>query len=211
MLFMDNELRLALIKWFIIVALTIVYIAFMILVVSPWISQIAYGQSAFDVPNQFANPQYNQYGGQQFQQPYQDPYSQQYQQPYGQQQYYDPYQQQYGMTPYQQQPYYGTQPSYVPQYQSPIQFGTSEIVYTLLGGGALGYARYNQHKRNQDKDTQRELMAELLKEKQEKRELARVVYDFNQQKAEQLNDAPNIKLENLDKGIQQFSEKVAKA
>ena len=142
---MDRELRIALTKYFIIVALTILYIAFMIGFVGPAINHAAFGQSAFDVPNQFNNPnQFNQFQ--------QQPYDQFQQQPY--QQPYDPYGQQFQYQQPYQQPYYGMQQQYTPQPQNPIQFGTSEIIYTLLGGGALGYARYNQHKRNQDKEVQ---------------------------------------------------------
>ena len=202
---MDKELRMILIKYFIIVALTMLYIAFMLAFVGPTLNHVAFGQSAFDVPNQFNNPQYNQ-----FQQPY-DQYGQQFQQPYGQYQqpYNDPYAYQ---QPYQsfQQPYYGMQQPY-PQAQNPIQFGTSEIIYTLLGGGAIGYARYNQHKRNQDKEVQRDLMAELLKEKQEKRELARVNYQTMPKQGFEITDAPSIQLQKLDNDIEQFAEKVAKA
>ena len=201
---MDNELRIALTKYFIIVALTILYIAFMLAFVGPAINHIAFGQSAFDVPNQFNNPQYNQYGQQQYDQ-YQQPYGQQYQQPY------DPYGQQFQYQQPYQQPYYGMQQQYIPQPQNPIQFGTSEVIYTLLGGGALGYARYNQHKRNQDKEIQREIMSELLREKQEKRELARVAYANMPQQGNEITDAPLVKLEKLDSNIQQFADKVAKA
>ncbi len=41
---MDKELRIALTKYFIIVALTILYVAIMINIVGPWISQVAFGQ-----------------------------------------------------------------------------------------------------------------------------------------------------------------------
>lgn len=202
---MDKELRIVLTKYFIIVALTILYIAFMIGFVGPAINHAAFGQSAFDVPNQFNNPQYNQYGQQQYDQ-YQQPYGQQYQQPYN-----DPYGQQFQYQQPYQQPYYGMQQQYTPQPQNPIQFGTSEVIYTLLGGGALGYARYNQHKRNQDKEIQREIMSELLREKQEKRELARVAYANMPQQGNEITDAPLVKLEKLDSNIQQFADKVAKA
>ena len=202
---MDKVLKIILVKYFIIVTLIILYIAIMLAFVGPAINHAAFGQSAFDIPNQFN------------QQPYQDPYQSQYgmQQPYQQQYGYDQYNQyqqpyqQYG-TPYMQQPY-GYQQGYIPQAQNPIQFGTSEVIYTLLGGGAIGYARYNQTKRNQDKELTRELYAELLREKQEKRELARVSYQQMPNQGNNISDAPSVRLENLDKNISEFSEKVAKA
>jgi len=221
---MDKEIRLVLIKFFTIATLIAIYIGFMVLFVGPLVQQMAYGlwekeqainnmepiidlikqyiinqaygQSAFDTPNQYnQQPQYQQ----QYQQPQYNQYDQYNQQPY----------QQYG-TPYQQ-PYYGQQQYGIPQPQNPIQFGTSEIIYTILGGGAIGYARYNQTKRNQDKELTRELYAELLREKQEKRELARVQYQHMPLQGNEITDAPSIQLHKLDQDIDTFSEKVAKA
>jgi len=194
----DKEIRIVLIKFFTIVILMTVYIGLMVLFVGPLVQQVAYGQSAFDNTNPYGQqPQYDQYNQQQYQQPQYDQYNQQ------------PYQQ-YG-TPYMQQPYYGQQQYGVPQAQNPIQFGTSEIIYTILGGGAIGYARYNQTKRNQDKELTRELYAELLREKQEKREMARVQYQHMPLQGNEITDAPSIQLHKLDQDIESFSDKVAKA
>ena len=198
---MEKEIKIVLIKFSIITTAILAYVFIIAFVVSPTIIQQVFGQSAFDTPNQFNQPQFNQY---------QDPYNQQYQQPYQQQ--YDPYQsqyQQYGTptySPYAMQQQYG-----YPQQQNPIQFGTSEIIYTLLGGAGIGYGRYNQQKRNQDKEVQRELMAALLQEKQEKRELARVSYAKMPQQGNEIVDAPSIQLQKLDKDIDAFADKVAKA
>ena len=201
---MEKEVKIILMKFFIITALILVYVFIALFYIGPAINHAAFGQSAFDTANQF-NPPNN----------FQNQYNQQYQQPYQQQ--YDPYQsqyQQYGTPSYSpygmQQPYYGQQ-QYGMQPQNPIQFGTSEIIYTILGGGAIGYARYNQTKRNQDKELTRELYAELLREKQEKRELARVSYAKMPQQGNEITDAPSIQLQKLDNDINQFSEKVAKA
>ena len=193
---MDSELKIILAKYFLIVILTILYIAFMLIFVAPFIGQFAHAQSAFDTPNQFNNPQYNQYQ--------QQPYGQQ----YGQQPYQDYNQYQY-QQPYMQQPYYGS--NYIPQPTNPIQFGTSEIIYTILGGGALGYARYNQQKRNQDRETLKEMMAAQLQTMRDLKETNRVNFQMNEQKANEINDAPNIKLEKQEEKINQFAEKVAKA
>ena len=201
---MDKVIKMILVKYFIIVTLVLIYVAIALAYIGPAINHAAFGQSAFDATNQYQQYQdpYNQGYQQQYQQPYQDPYG--YQNQY--QQYGTPTYSPYGM----QQPY-GYQQGYIPQAQNPIQFGTSEVIYTLLGGGAIGYARYNQTKRNQDKELTRELYAELLREKQEKRELARVSYQQMPNQGNNINDAPSVRLENLDKNISEFSEKVAKA
>lgn len=195
---MNRELKIILMKFTLITVATFVFIGIMYFVVSPMIVQQVLGQSAFDTQNQF-------------QQPYQDPYNQQYQQ----QPYMDPYQNQYGPqqygTPYgMQQPYYGQQQYYGQQPQNPIQFGTSEIIYTILGGGAIGYARYNQTKRNQDKEVQREQMAYQLKTMEAQKELARVTYQMNVEQSNKINDAPSIQLDTLEKNVDEFRNKVAK-
>ena len=194
---MNREIKIILVKFTLITIGIIAYSLIAMFYISPMIVQQVYGQSAFDNTNPYGvdpNQQFNQYQ----QQPYMDPYQSQYNQ----------FPQQYG-TPYaMQQPYYGQQP--YPQPQNPIQFGTSEIIYTLLGGGAIGYARYNQTKRNQDKELLRDAYAELLKEKQKSLEQSRVQYQMNPTEANKINDAPMVKLESLQKDVEQFSEKVAK-
>lgn len=196
---MNRELKIILVKFTLITIGILAFTFIMAWVVSPYLVQQVYGQSAFDSAQN------------QFNQQYQDPYNNQYQQQYQQQPYMDPYQQQYGPqygTPYQQ-PYYGQQP-YGAQPQNPIQFGTSEIIYTILGGGAIGYARYNQTKRNQDKEIQREQMAYQLKTMEAQKELARVTYQMNQAQADKITDAPSIKLQTLENEVNEFRDKVAK-
>ena len=198
---MNRQLKIILVKFTLITIGIITYSLIMMYFVGPMIVQQVFAQSAFDSAQQ------------QFQQPYQDPYNNQFNQQY-QQPYMDPYQQQYGPqygTPYSmQQPFYGQQQPYGVQPQNPIQFGTSEIIYTILGGGAIGYARYNQTKRNQDKEVQRLIMAELLKEKQKSAEQSRVQYQMNPEAAKQINDAPLVQLKSMNDDVQQFAEKVAK-
>ena len=198
---MNKEVNIAVIQWLIITILSLIYVAFAVLFVGPYVTNIAFGQVYQDPSNpynpnmQYQDPsQYGQQYGQynQYQQPYQDPYSYQ----------------QYGSTPYMQ-PQYGYQQPY-PQAQNPIQFGTSEVIYTLLGGGAIGYARYNQHKRNQDKESMREQMAFQLKTMEAQKELARVTYQMNTEQSNKINDAPAVKLETLEQNVDEFREKVAK-
>lgn len=199
---MEKAIKIILVKFIIITAAVLVYAFIAMFYIGPTIVQQVYGQSAFDTANQFNIPN-------QFNQQYQDPYNQQYQQSYQDPYSYQNQYQQYGTPTYS--PYGMQQPYGYTQQQNPIQFGTSEIIYTLLGGAGIGYGRYNQQKRNQDKEVQRELMAELLREKQEKRELARVSYAQMPNQGNNINDAPSIQLQKLDKDIDQFAEKVAKA
>lgn len=200
---MNPDLRVALIKFFIIVALTLIYVGLMALLVGPYIQQVAFAQqSAFDNTNPYGN-QYDQ---------------QQYQQPYGQQQYQQPYQQ---YDQYQQQPYqqygtqqYGMQPQYgVPQQQygsnTVLGFGVQEIVTALIaGGGATAYARRRSNSLEADKQL---IMAEMLKDKQRLAELARVSYDKMPKKGFEISDAPSIKLDTINENIENFADKTAQA
>lgn len=167
--------------------------------------QLAFAQ--FQTPDQFQNPQFNnqfdqnqqfgnnqfqgqydqnqgQFGQNQFQQPYQ-----QFQQPYG-----TPYMQQ-GYSPYQQNQFGGL----------PI----GEIIAALVGGGSA--AAYTRRRANKLEGDNQLVMGEILKGKQVDAELARITYAMNQDKANQINDAPAIKLENLQNDVTEFTDKTAKS
>jgi hypothetical protein len=187
------------IKFILITVLTLIYIAAIFIFVVPFITNQAYGQSAFDATNQFQQtyPQ-QQYG---MQQPYQDQYSSgfnSYQQPYGSTPYYG---QQYGM----QQPYYGQQ-----QYGA---FGIQEIIAMILtgGAGAAGGKYAADRKTKRLEELHRETMEAELKTKEQLKELARVTYNMNTDKANQINDAPTVQLDELAKDVDNFREKTAKA
>ena len=193
---MNKELKIALIKYSIIVAVTLIYIAFMMFFVGPTINQVVFGQSAFDN----TNPYGNQYGQQQ----------------YGQQQYNDPYNQQYQQQPYNSYQQYGT-PTYggYQQYGQPMgnynsQFGIAEIISMVMGGGGIAYGRYTQQKTKENKEVIRDMMAVQLKDMENQRELARVAYTQMPNKGNDISDAPAVQLNELDKGIDTFRDKTAK-
>jgi hypothetical protein len=152
--------------------------------------------------DQFNNPQQNQQFDQgQNQQFGQDQFGgqqQQYQQPYGQQQY-GQYQQPYGQQQYGQQNMGG--------------FGINQIVGMLIsaGGGAAG-GKYAADRRTKAlEELHRDTMNAELKTKEQLKELARVTYQLNSEKAATINDAPAIQLENLNHDVDEFREKTAKA
>lgn len=182
-----------LIKFITIVALTFLYIGFMIFYVAPAINNIAFGQSAFDNTNPYGIQQY----GQQYNQPY-DQFSQQYNQPYNSYQ-------QYGTPTYQQ---YG-QP-YQPMGNYNSQIGIAEIISMIMGGGGIAYGRYTQQKNKENKEVIRDIMAVQLKDMENQRELARVAYTQMPNQGNDIRDAPAVQLSKLDEGINEFREKTAK-
>lgn len=161
------------------------------------------GQLPYDQYNT-QNFQQDQFQNQQYQQPYQDQYNQgfntQFQQPFNQ------YPQQYGMntqygTPYQQ-PYY-------PQQQGYGGLPIGEIIAALIGGGSgVAYARRRSNKLEDDNQI---LYGEALKAKQRDADIVRFASQLNPSVANEINDAPNVKLENLNKDIESFTNKTAKA
>lgn len=199
---MQHDLKIALIKWMIIVVLTLIYIAFMILYVGPLMNQIVFGQSAFDQQGQYGQQPYGQeqYGQQQYAQPYQQPYGQQQYDPYGQQQ----YGQQYGTQQYGMQQQYGQPPQ-----QNYLGFGVQEIVTALIaGGGATAYARRRTNSLESDKQL---MMGEMLKDKQRLAELARVSYEKMPNQGNEITNAPSIQLKTINEDIDKFADKTAKA
>jgi hypothetical protein len=187
---MNKDIKIILVKFTLITIGIIIYTLIMLFYVSP---MIAFAQSAFDNSNPYGQQQYNQYdqfGGQQYQDPYQ--------------QYGTPYQSsypQYGM----QQPYYGQQ-----QYGG---FGIQEIIAMIIagGGGAAGGKYAADRKTKRLEELHRETMEAELKTKEQLKELARVTYNMNTEKANQINDAPTVQLDELSKDVDNFREKTAKA
>jgi hypothetical protein len=203
---MNHWFKIALAKFIIITALVFLYIGIMYYIVSPYLVQQVFGQSAFDtgIPQQYGQQQFN------------DPYNQQYQQGYQQQ--YDPYQSQYnqgynqGYQQYGTPTYspYGMQPSPAPYPQNTVLgFGIQEIVTALIaGGGATAYARRRTNSLENDKQL---IMAEMMKDKQRLAELARVSYEKMPNKGNEITDAPTVQLEKLNENIDQFTKEVSKA
>lgn len=204
---MEREIKIILVKFFLITAGTIGAVFAIMFGVSMLLDQVVFGQ--FDTPNQFQNPQMNQFDQQnQFgqQQQFQDPnqFNQYSQQPY--QQYGTPTYSQYGM----QQPtaYYAQQP--VQPYNS---FGITEIIKMLIaaGGGAAG-GKYVADRRTKSlEELHKDTMNAELKTKEQLKELARVTYTLNADKANMINDAPSVQLGNLEQDANEFREKTAKA
>ena len=171
-----------------------------------WDDRKAFGQNPAD---QFNNPQMNQQfdqGGQnqQFNQG-QDQFGGQNQQYGGQNQFGGGgYNQQYGGGGYNQQQY---------GQQSMGGFGINQIVGMLIsaGGGAAG-GKYAADRRTKAlEELHRESLAAELKTKEQLKELARVTYTMNADKAAIISDAPAVQLEALNEDVNQFREKVAKA
>lgn len=215
---MNRDIKIALVKFMIITALVFVYIGIMYFIVSPYLVQQVYGQAnqtedmlqflgestpyaygqtydqQYSTPDQFNSPnqqygqQYDQFSQNQFQQPYQQGYGGYGTQPYGPQQYGQPY----GM----QQGGYGG-------------FGIQEIITALIAGG--GSAIYTKRRTNQLQSDNQVMMSEILKGKQVDLEIARTNFQMNAEKANQINDAPSIKLENLQQDVNDFTDKTSKA
>ena len=199
---MNKDMKIILVKFFLITAFTLIYVAIAFFVIAPAITNVAFGQ--FGPADQFNNPQLNnQFDNNQFQQPNQFDQNQfqnqQFQQPY------QSFQQPYGTPTYMPQQQYGPYP---PQ-QSYAGFGIQEIITALIAGG--GSAIYTKRRTSQLHDDNQMLMSEVLKGKQVDAELARITYAMNQEKANQINDAPMVKLDNLQKDVDQFTDKTAKA
>lgn len=192
-------MRIILMKFTIITLLTLAYVFVAAFIIAPAITQVAFGQ--FNTPDQFNNPQ--QFGNNQFDNNQQFGNNQfdqnQYQQPY------QSFQQPYGTPTYMPQQQYGPYP---PQ-QGYAGFGIQEIITALIAGG--GSAIYTKRRTSQLHDDNQLMMSEILKGKQIDAELARITYNMNKAEADKINDAPTIKLENLQNDVNQFTEKAAKA
>ncbi len=177
----------------------------------------AFGQQFQNPGDQFNNPNQN-FGNDQFGNNQQFQGNQQYgQDQFGQNQGFNQgFNQQYQQSPYQQ---YGT-PTYGPQQygqqygypQNPYQvggFGIQELITALVaGGGSAAYARRRTNGLEKDNQV---LYSEVLKGKQVDAELSRYMSQLNAEKASQINDAPIVKLDNLQKDVQDFTDKTAKA
>lgn len=184
---------------FLIVILFIGAIAIILGFMTFWNPEVN-GQLPYDQYNT-QNFQQDQFQNQQYQQPYQDQYNQgfntQFQQPFNQ---YPQMNTQYG-TPYQQ-PYY-------PQQQGYGGLPIGEIIAALIGGGSgVAYARRRSNKLEDDNQI---LYGEALKAKQRDADIVRFASQLNPTIANEINDAPNVKLENLNKDIESFTNKTAKA
>lgn len=199
---MKRELKIILLKFMIITSLVILYVFVAVFAIAPYVTHIAFGQ-------QFPQDQFNNNQFQQGQQGFNQGFDQNQfgNNQFGQQGFNQGFQQ-----PYQQ---YGT-PTYMPQQYGPYnqQYGNTgtvlEQIITAIAaaGGSMAYTR---RKTNQLEDTNQQLYSEVLKGKQVDAELARITYAMNQEKANQINDAPAIKLQTLQDDVQQFTDKTAKA
>ena len=95
-------------------------------------------------------------------------------------------------------------PAGVQNTNSNSQSLTEVLIPLITGGGAFLAAKLNADKNHKAN------AAEILKTKENTKELARVTYDMNPDAAEKIDDAPSIKINTLTEDVNAFAEKVAK-
>jgi len=102
----------------------------------------------------------------------------------------------------------------VPAQQAPAANGGFDIgsimaIVTAAGAGLFAKMKGDQAKKAEaiSKDN----MGSILDNKEALKELARIMYSMNPEKANQITDAPSIKLETLEKDAAEFRDKAAKA
>lgn len=202
---MRKEIKIILVKFFIITGFLIIFTVFVVTYFASSVfgqfdqgqnnqfgqqgqSQFGSSNNQFGQQGQFGNDQFgsNQFGQNQFG---------------GTPSYNQQYPQSYGM--------YGGQP----QYNNNNGFGIQQIVAMIVSAGAgAGGGKYAADRRTKSlEELHRETMEAELKSKEQIKELARVTYQLNADKANVINDAPAVKLDNLSQDVDQFREKVAKA
>lgn len=101
----------------------------------------------------------------------------------------------------------------IPQAQSqPAQNnqGITEIVVSIVVT-AIGVITAKVHSDKKSSSQDKDIMATILHDKQIQAEIARVMYSLNPDKAKEINDAPTVRMENLEKETKEYSEKAAKA
>lgn len=102
----------------------------------------------------------------------------------------------------------------IPQVQviPPGQTDYIAVVLTAIIIPAAGIVlnKYSTDKKiDKNEQTTKTNMSAILSDKEAIRELARVMFEFNKEKAEALDNAPNIKLKTLSDDAKEFAEKTA--
>jgi len=82
------------------------------------------------------------------------------------------------------------------------------VVITIIGVIAAKF--HSDGKTSKLQNVVKGNMGEMLKDKNIRDELAKLLYQFNPEKANALNDAPDVKLENLKNNTKEFADKAAK-
>lgn len=88
--------------------------------------------------------------------------------------------------------------------------GITEVIVSIVVT-AVGVITAKMHSDRKSSTQDKDIMATILHDKQIQAELARVMYSLNSDKAKEINDAPAVKLENLEKETKEYSERAAKA
>ena len=84
-------------------------------------------------------------------------------------------------------------------------------ISTIMSLASLGGAVYAGRKAHVADSKAKDVMGSDVQNKDTMKELARVMYEMNSEKANQINDAPAIKLETLSKNATEAATKAAKS
>ena len=106
------------------------------------------------------------------------------------------------------------QPAPVVQQAAPAAnngFDIGSIMAMVTAAGAGLFAKMTGDKAKKTEAVSKETMGATLDNKELIKEIARVMYQMNPDKANQITDAPSIKLETLKENTDDFRDKVAKA
>ena len=81
------------------------------------------------------------------------------------------------------------------------------IIPILVSAGGIVAAKFTTDKKAAD--NHKANAAEILKNKENTKELARVTYDMNPEAAAKIDDAPTIKIQTLTNEVSDYAQKVA--
>jgi len=90
-----------------------------------------------------------------------------------------------------------------------FDIGSIMAIVTAAGAGLFAKMKGDQAKKAEG--LAKDNMGSILDNKEALKELARIMYSMNPEKANQITDAPSIKLETLEKDAAEFRDKAAKA
>jgi len=90
-------------------------------------------------------------------------------------------------------------------------FDVGSIMAIVTAAGAGLFAKMKGDQAKKAEAISKDNMGSILDNKEALKELARIMYSMNPEKANQITDAPSVKLETLEKDAADFREKTAKA
>jgi len=90
-------------------------------------------------------------------------------------------------------------------------FDIGSIMAMVTAAGAGLFAKMKGDQAKKAETIAKDNMGSILDNKEALKELARIMYSMNPEKANQITDAPSIKLETLEKDAAEFRDKAAKA